>query len=392
MMARTGTTAALVTLTVIRHVGVIRKAAAVVTVPGIRHVAVIAALLAGGLAACARPAGAPADEPPARIIDQHSGAALDEAALIRRVLAAQVVLLGEVHDNPAHHAIRARLLRALAAAGPLTVVFEQFDREHQPQLDAWARPGRPRAARADATATAAELDGLLDAGGFDRKGWHWPLHAPLLQAALAPGVRIVAGNLSRDAARAVIRQGAAAIPPDLQAVITAARWDAGADVLLDQDLQQGHCGMLPAAALPGMARAQRVRDAALAEALRDPASPAPQRRVLIAGNGHVRRDFGVPRYLAGWAEPVLAIGFLEDDEAGPGPAGDAGGVTDRAAAATPAQPHGALTPRFDVVVTTRPAARDDPCAGFTPPAAPAPLVPEAKSARPAWPGTGRPAA
>jgi uncharacterized iron-regulated protein len=69
-----------------------------------------------------------------------------------------------------------------------------------------------------------------------------------------------------------------------------------------------------------MALGQRARDAAFAHAMLD--APPGARVVLIAGNGHVRTDLGVPRYLraAGVAaSDIAAIGYVEqgDDDAAP---------------------------------------------------------------------------
>ena len=61
----------------------------------------------------------------AAVLDASSGAALDAGALRNRLAAADFVLLGEVHDNPAHHELRGRLITALADRRP-AVVFEQI--------------------------------------------------------------------------------------------------------------------------------------------------------------------------------------------------------------------------------------------------------------------------
>ncbi|SPK74054.1 Putative lipoprotein (fragment) [Cupriavidus taiwanensis] len=60
--------------------------------------------------------------------------------------------------------------------------------------------------------------------------------------------------------------------------------------------------------LPGMLAAQAARDAVMAQALRPYAGRGV---VLIAGNGHVRRDVGVPRWLADEAGKVLSVGYVE---------------------------------------------------------------------------------
>jgi hypothetical protein len=97
---------------------------------------------------------------------------------------------------------------------------------------------------------------------------------------------------------------------------------------------------------PAMARAQYARDAVMAQLM---STHAVSGAVLLAGNGHVRRDLGVPRWLGGpLAGRAWAVGFLE----------------------TPVSP--AEAARYDAVVAVAPAQRADPCEAFVrrPPAAP----------------------
>jgi uncharacterized iron-regulated protein len=238
-----------------------------------------------------------------------------------RLRGARYVLLGEVHDNPAHHRERAELLRDLLADGrPTRVLFEQM----------------PRGTEAAIAAAARDAESVVDAGRLDRRGWRWPLHRPLVDAALAGGATITGANLERGDARAVMRDGAAALPPDLQALL-ALPWSAEQQSRLERTIDEGHCGLLPRDSWPAMALAQRARDAAMARSMLQ--VPAPERVVLIAGNGHVREDIGVPHYLRGAGVPerdIAAVAFLEDgDTADPG--------------------------RFDLVRRSPPAPRADPC-------------------------------
>ena len=87
-------------------------------------VAAPAALLAGCATATPTPAG-PAD-----------GA--DPAQRLQAALASQpLVLLGEVHDNPEQHRLRAQALGRLLADGARpALLMEQFDRERQSAIDA----------------------------------------------------------------------------------------------------------------------------------------------------------------------------------------------------------------------------------------------------------------
>jgi len=52
-----------------------------------------------------------------RIWDVKARAFIGEDALVARLVASRFVLLGERHDNPDHHALQAKLLRAILEAG-----------------------------------------------------------------------------------------------------------------------------------------------------------------------------------------------------------------------------------------------------------------------------------
>lgn len=241
------------------------------------------------------------------------------------------VLLGEIHDNDTHHRERAALLNALSDRRP-TVVFEQLTRSADAAL---------------AQTPSGDLEAWIDRARFDRKGWTWPTHRPLFEAALAAHLRIRGGNLERDEARQIARQGASAAPADVAAML-ADPLPAQAAAALDRDLLEGHCGQLPASALPRMRDAQAARDIAMALALLKAAADDGKPTVLIAGNGHVRRDHGVPLWLARRqpAARVVSVGFLEVDASGRRP---------------PAEELG----RYDLVWVTPRHERADPCAGFS---------------------------
>ena len=130
------------------------------------------------------------------IVDLATGARLSPAALQARIAAADIVLLGEQHDNAAIHRARGALLRAHGTR-PVAAVFEHFARSATPI----ARP-----------AEGDSREAWLDKHGFDRTGWRWPLHAALVDAALESATELRGTNLSREALRDVVRKGAAAAP------------------------------------------------------------------------------------------------------------------------------------------------------------------------------------
>ena len=241
------------------------------------------------------------------------------------------VLLGELHDNPDHHRARAEQLRRLIAQEPRTVVvFEQFSRSEDAAV-ARARQAAP-----------GDVNAVIDAAKLDRKSWRWPLHQPLFEAALQSGVDIRGGNIDRDQVRRIVREGDAAWPADLLALRERTAWNSAQQDALRQDIQDGHCGAMPEVMLPGMVQAQRARDAAMAWAMLDAREAGAKRVVLIAGNGHVRRDLAVPVYLQAAGVPstdIDAVAYLE-----PGSAAPAGG--------------------YDRVERAPAPSREDPCAQF----------------------------
>ncbi len=275
------------------------------------------------------------DEAGDRVIDSASGRPVGRAELIERLRHSDFVLLGEQHDNPHHHQRRGQLITQL---GPRCGVVA----EHLPRGAQVVAEHLPRGAQ---VGPGTDLLARLQAAGFNAKGWHWPLHEALFAPVLAAGLPLWGGNAPLDTARAVARQGDSALPRDLATLLAAAPLPPAAQAALDQALVDGHCGQLPAARVPAMRAAQRLRDAAMAAALLAAADAGARPAVLVAGNGHVRNDHGVPSLLRAQrpGARIVSVAFV-----------------DAADAAVPA----------DLVWTTPvpPTARQDPCAGFTMPA------------------------
>ncbi len=251
------------------------------------------------------------------------GAALaDEIDWRRDFAGADVVVLGEVHDNPAHHGNQAA---AVAAIAPEALVFEMLTPEQALRVT----PEN----RGDAAALGAAL-------GWAEAGWpDFAMYHPIFAA--APEARIYGAAFPIAEVRAAMRSGAAAAFG-----ADAARY--GLDQPLADDDRarreaeqaEAHCDALPAEMLPGMVEAQRLRDAGIARAAVDAVTATGGPVVVIAGTGHARTDRGAPALvrLAAPEITVIALGQLE---------------------ATPATP-----PPFDLWVVTDPAPRPDPCAAF----------------------------
>ena len=212
--------------------------------------------------------------------------------------AADIVILGEVHDNPEHHLNQAAWIAEVA---PTAVVFEML--------------------------TPQQADLALETGSVDpvQIGWAesgWPdfaLYAPVFDA--AAGRAIGGGEVPRDKVRRAFEIGADAAFRDMAAQYgigwefdLATPLDAEEQAEREAEQNAAHCDALPAEMLPSFVEAQRLRDAALAAATLSALERNGPPVVLITGNGHARRDWGVPVYLERAAPDltVLSVGQYED--------------------------------------------------------------------------------
>ncbi len=230
---------------------------------------------------------------------------------------ADITLLGEVHDNPAHHANQAA---AVAAIAPAALVFEMLLPEQVKRLPA---------NRSDAAAMDAAI-------GWTARGWpDFALYQPIFAA--APRARIYGADVPDADVRRAMTDGAASVLNSfgLANPLPPAEQDAR-----ETELWAAHCFAMPKAAMGGMVQVQRLRDASLARAairaLRETGGPV----VVIAGAEHVRSDIGVPALVkaAVPALTVLSVGQVESA--------------------------GATQP-FDLwIVTKGVQGRGDPCEGF----------------------------
>jgi uncharacterized iron-regulated protein len=270
------------------------------------------------------PAAASAGE---RILDTRDGSTLNRDQLIERIADNAFILLGELHDNPRHHKHRGELLTAMQQRTPLIVVAEHLER------------GKRYAADSD-------LKSDLERAGFDARGWHWPLHEAMFAQISTAAIPLFGGNIPRETARNTVRQGESALPAELAKIIAEAPLDESAQANLDTDLQDSHCSQLPAGMLEGLRLAQRGRDAAMFEVMRQNNNAGAT--ALLAGNGHVRLDYGIPSLIRKHLPDArhVAIGFIEE-------------TNDKEIDAR------SYRERFDYVwVVAKVESRDDPCASF----------------------------
>ena len=278
-----------------------------------------------------------------RIWDVRAGRFASEPELVRALSQASYVLLGETHDNPDHHLLQARLLQEMVRTGRRpALAFEMLDVDQQGQVDAVLRGPAPTPAS------------LRDAVDWDRSGWPaFAMYQPIFQVGLAAHLPIVAANLSRPLARAVIHLGMGALSPAIQQLLAhAGPLPPDEERERREEMEALHCGELPKAFLAPMVLSQRARDAQLAAAVHTGATAGGA--VLITGAEHARRDRGVGAFLRVTGVPpeqIASVAFREVDPQLEKP--DAYGGAP-----------------YDYLVFTPATEREDPCRDMHPPASP----------------------
>ena len=268
-----------------------------------------------------------------------------QRALVAHVQEGGIVLFGEVHDSAAQHALRGNLIGDIATKlaearkQPPALVFEHIRTDQEEALNAARSPDADAARR------------LLAALAWEKSGWpSSTLFLPIFEVALASGLPILPGHPTRADVRDVARRGLAALSADTisRLGLDAPLPEALQSALLDE-LEASHCGLMPRTAFTNMALAQRYRDAHMAATLVK-AAEAHGSAILLAGNGHVRKDRGVPWDLARMSpeRKVLAVMLMEVRN----------GETD-AAAYVERDPDG--KPVADFTILTPRTERPDPC-------------------------------
>ena len=280
-----------------------------------------------------------------KIWDMNSHQYIDEAQLLALTNNAGILLLGETHDNPQHHELQMKLLKARVASvmkpGLVpALMMEQLNAESQAELD-HALAGSNR---------EAVLENVTKLIKFADE----QMYQPFLSIAISNKMPVIAANVSNQKLQSVVWRGYAAYDAgELNRLGVETVWSESRQNYLVAHMGGAHCGKLREGLSEGLTRGQRLRDALMV----DSAVASIGRGVVgIVGSSHARRDIGLPLYFAARAPSVriLSIGFIE---VSPGVTDPVSYEMDSATGAVP----------YDVVWFTPRVARSDPCADISGP-------------------------
>ncbi|MFO7598550.1 MAG: ChaN family lipoprotein [Candidatus Desulfacyla sp.] len=227
--------------------------------------------------------GVPGHFAEGRIIDLHNGKSISFDELMDDLQKADLIFVGEVHDNPEHHLIEVQILQELTARyGPLNVAMEFFDTTQQPALDRYVKEG------------ISETLFLEDVNWA--KAWSFPYHfyRPLVFSAKEKGNRLMGINLPSSIVRKVARSGIESLTPE-------ERGHAAEEIDLNNEAHRQYLSEVFKDHQQGELRnfdyfyqAQCVWEDTMARNIARYLKEDPRRMVVFSGNGHIIERFGIP--------------------------------------------------------------------------------------------------
>jgi uncharacterized iron-regulated protein len=215
-----------------------------------------------------------------QILRISDGKLMSLPEVVKDLLAARLVFVGELHTHQSHHDAQLEVIRVLKQAGaPVAIGLEMFRRDSQPELDRWVR---------------AELSEEQ----FQKiyyKNWNypWPLYRDIFLYARDHKIPVIGLNVPPEITRQVAREGFASLSPkqrgDLPMV--ACRVDPEYMAFIRRSLgMHGHGSM----DFSRFCEAQLVWDTAMAWSLLRFLEKNPESTVVvIAGSGHSWKH-GIP--------------------------------------------------------------------------------------------------
>lgn len=223
---------------------------------------------------------------PHRVFATKEKRFIDLEAMVADLARADVVFIGEQHDDPGTHRLEIAILEGIARRrSNVIVALEMFERDVQQQVDDY-------------------LAGKITEADFLKTSRPWPRYAtdykPLIEFAKAKGWRVVAGNVPRRYASQVGKSGLSAADklPAAERSFLAKEFSCPSDDYFKRftEAMGAHPGdskdapKMDAAMIERMYQAQCVKDETMAESITMASQAAPN-ALVIHYNGAFHSDF-----------------------------------------------------------------------------------------------------
>ncbi|MGF1495225.1 MAG: ChaN family lipoprotein [Elainellaceae cyanobacterium] len=216
----------------------------------------------------------------------------DAQAVPRGLREANVVYLGETHNQPDDHAAQFNIIQKLYQENPdLAIAMEMFQRPFQPVIDDYLA----------GQISAAELRRQSE---YDQRwGYPWSYYEPILEFAKAQGLPVLAANTPAEITQQVAREGLDSLSEDdLQWIPPVSEIHTNNDAYREwirQIYRGSHRGHGNSQNFNNFFLAQVLWDETMAESVAQFLIENPNRQVVVlAGQGHIMYGYGIPSRVA----------------------------------------------------------------------------------------------
>lgn len=215
------------------------------------------------------------------LLNTDTASTLSPEQLFKALADVRVVYVGEQHTDPSHHAIQLKIIQALAQTTPdLTIGMEMFDHTYQPVLDQW-------------------VNGNLDETRFlEQTHWYanwrfdYGLYRGILDYAKEKGIRLIALNVPAYIPSRIGVGGIASLSADdrrhLPSIIDTSNADHRAYI---EKIFKMHT-IKGRDTFAYFYEAQCTWEDAMADKVATNLGSG--KMVVVVGNGHIIKKFGVP--------------------------------------------------------------------------------------------------
>lgn len=214
---------------------------------------------------------------------------LSQAEILQELTNADVVYLGETHDNLDEHQAQFKIIQALYQKNSnIAIALEMFQRPYQNILNQYlARE-----------ITEAEL--IQKSQYNQRWGYPWENYAEILRFAQQNNLPVLALNTPTEVTRKVAQEGLESLTPDEQKYIppiSEIRTEPEEYRKMLQEIyqQHHHSGKGNSAAFENFFMAQVLWDETMAETIAKFIQASSETQVIVlAGKGHIVYGYGIP--------------------------------------------------------------------------------------------------
>lgn len=210
-----------------------------------------------------------------------------------KLITANVVYLGETHDNPKDHQIQLEIIQSLQRQNPkMAIAMEMFQRPYQDVLNRYV------------AGQISEAD-LLASSEYNRRwGFPWEYYAPIVRFAKQENLPILALNTPTEVTHQVARAGLENLTPQQQQHIPPVaeiRTDNQEyrQMVLDAFKQHQQASHGASLNFERFFLAQVLWDETMAESIAEFVKSHPEYQVVVlAGQGHIIYGYGIPSRVA----------------------------------------------------------------------------------------------